>query len=97
VKFDETSTPYLIKLCRFAHKQGLKITATRATSGHNPGSLHYVGRAIDVSVRGLTPVQIYKVINLAHLSGFRVLDERKRPWHRVWTGPHLHIEDREVS
>lgn len=92
---DLTSTPYLRKLAAFAAAHGYKITAGGAHSGHNPGSLHYLGRAIDVSVHGKTDSEVEAFIRRAGECGFRVLDERHRmPGEAVWTGPHLHIEDR---
>src|SRR5689334_1915388 len=92
---DETSTPYLRKLCHFAHAHQWVITAT--TNGHhNPGSLHPLGRAIDASVWHHTEAEIEDFMHAARNAGFHVIDERHRlPGEHVWGGPHLHLEDRE--
>ncbi len=93
---DLTSTKYLVKLASFAGAHDFKITAGGGLSGHNTGSLHYLGRAIDVSVRDKTEAEIHAFKLRAGECGFRVLDERVRmPGERVWTGPHLHVEDRD--
>lgn len=82
----------LDRLLSFARARGLRVTST--TGGrHVPGSMHYRGRAIDVSVRGLSEGAIEGVMAAARAAGFRVLDERTRhKWSPAWSGPHLHIE-----
>lgn len=77
----------------FAAKHRLKIVCT--TGGHHvPGSLHALGRAMDVSVHGLTDAEIDAVIAAARANQLRVLDERENPHNgSPWTGPHLHISD----
>jgi hypothetical protein len=59
--------------------------------GHNTHSLHYRGRAIDVSVRGLLDATVEHICRQAALLGINAFDERQRPKHGVWTGPHLHL------
>lgn len=77
-------------LSSFAKSNGLKITAGKDSSGHNKGSLHYQGRAIDVDHRG---VSYEDLVRKARKIGGRVIDERRNPGRgRVWTGPHYHIE-----
>ena len=85
-----TGTP-LERLLAFASAHDLRVTAT--TGGeHNPGSLHFLGRAIDVSSRGMTDAAVARIREFAQAAGLHVLDERTRlPGERVWGGPHLHI------
>lgn len=86
-----SGTP-LSQLENFANVEGLKITST--TGGHhNPGSLHYQGRAIDVSVNGLSPQRIQQVMQDAINSGFKAIKELytgNGPYGQS-SGPHLHI------
>lgn len=79
------------RLLAFAHAHNLHVTATTG-GGHNPGSLHFLGRAIDVSTRDLAEQAIESLKEFAAAAGIHVLDERKRlPGEAVWTGPHLHL------
>ena len=82
----------LEQLRAFALRWGLTITSE--TEGrHNPGSLHYQGRAIDVSARGLTDEAVRAIDRSAAAEGIRLRDERRRPpGQAVWGGPHLHLE-----
>lgn len=82
----------LTRLRQFAARFGLVITSE--TGGqHNPGSLHYQGRAIDVRSRGLTDEVIAALQKAAAELGIRLRDERTRPAGQgVWGGPHLHLE-----
>lgn len=70
------------------------MTSGYATKGHNPGSEHYKGLAIDVRTRNKTPQQIDAFIRAALKAGYGVVDERRKPADptRVHTGPHLHLE-----
>lgn len=93
---DLNSTPYLRKLAAFARAHGFRITAGGATTGHNEHSLHYLGRAIDVSVKGQRHAAIAAFVARAVECGFHVRDETTRPpGQAVWSGPHLHVEDRD--
>lgn len=84
--------PLLTQLEALADQFGLKVTST--TGGqHNVGSPHFLGRAIDVSVRGVTQGVINAFKRAATAAGFLVRDERTRPaGQEVWGGPHLHLE-----
>lgn len=72
----------------FVRGLGLQITST--TGGiHNIGSLHKMGRAIDVAPSGMTE----DVMAQLEAAGFIVRDERTRPTgQKVWTGSHFHLE-----
>lgn len=84
----------LIALKAFAREHGFRVTAGSGGK-HNPGSLHALWRAVDVSVKRKTPEEVEAFIAAARRHGYRVLDERKRPkGQAVWSGGHLHIEDR---
>jgi hypothetical protein len=77
----------------FAGQQGFRVTSGLATSGHNVGSPHYTGNAVDVSVRGKSDKEVKRYIKAALASGFKIRDERTRPeGQAVWSGPHLHME-----
>lgn len=88
-------------LLRFAAQHALRVTsgeylaadgtAHHPEAGHNPHSLHYCGRALDVSTHGLTDAAVEHLIALAVQAGLCVYDERERPETGVWTGPHLHL------
>lgn len=82
----------LDRLLGFAAEMGLRVTSTTGGT-HNPGSLHYEGRAIDVSARGLTDRAIDGLRDAAAAIGIRLRDERRRPpGQGVWGGPHIHLE-----
>jgi hypothetical protein len=70
------------------------FTVTSTTGGdHNKNSLHYRGKAIDVSVKGKSSSDVDKFIKVAEGKGIKVRDERTRPpGQAIWTGPHLHME-----
>lgn len=88
-------------LLRFAAQHSLRVTSGEHLTadgtahyphdGHNTHSLHYVGRAIDVSVHGLSDAEVEHVITLSMQAGLCVYDEREPPAHGVWTGSHLHL------
>jgi hypothetical protein len=84
----------LEKLKWFAREWGFRVTAGSGGT-HNPGSLHKLNRAIDVSVRGKSNAEVEAFIRRCQAEGYRVLDERTRPpGSQAWSGPHLHCEDR---
>lgn len=86
----------LMRLKWFAGKHGFRVTSGSGGK-HNPGSLHPLNRAVDVSVRGKDPEEVEAFIGRCRRQRFRVLDERVRPiGQAVWSGPHLHIEDRAI-
>jgi hypothetical protein len=82
-----------IGLAGFAYSQGFIVTATTTNgTGHNTGSLHYVGRAVDVRTSDMSQEEINDFIDAAHQEGIHVRDERERPaGQEVWDGPHLHL------
>jgi RHS repeat-associated protein len=72
---------------------GFRVTDSLAQSGHNSGSWHYMGEAIDVSVKDKTDIRVNDFIDFMRSQGYVVKDERiKPPKQKVWTGPHIHIE-----
>lgn len=86
-------------LLAWTEAQGFRHTNTKSPMGwatggvHNKGSLHYQGRAIDVSVTGKSDAEIKAFIAAAKAAGIRVVDERRRPkGQKVWGGAHLHLE-----
>jgi len=81
------------ELLQFARLHNLRVTAGAGErSGHNRGSLHYLGRAIDVGARNMTDAMVENIRRLAAAVGINVIDERSRPQgQKVWTGPHLHL------
>jgi hypothetical protein len=75
----------------WAEKKGWRVTAGKE-GGHNTGSLHAKGRAIDVSVRGKSDAEVNQFISDAKASGMNVRDERVHPPGQAkWSGPHLHL------
>jgi hypothetical protein len=80
-----------IDLYFFAISWGFDVTSTTG-GAHNPGSVHSLGRAVDVRTRDRTDAQVDAFIDAARSSGIRVRDERTRPaGQRVWSGPHVHL------
>jgi hypothetical protein len=76
-----------------AAMMGFTVTGRSEKSGHNPGSRHFVGEAIDVRTAGKTPAEIADFMNFMSAQGYIVRDERQRPpGQAVWTGPHIHVE-----
>lgn len=71
---------------------GWVITST--TKGkHNLNSRHYLGKAIDISVRNKTEFDIMMLYIVLEGQGYQVLDERVRPkGQKVWHGPHIHVQ-----
>ena len=80
-------------IAKLAEAKGFTVTGKNEKQGHNVGSRHYDGKAIDVRTRDKTEAEIQALIAEAQAKGYRVVDERTRPnGQKVWTGPHLHIE-----
>jgi LysM repeat protein len=88
-----TNTNFSLKdLINLAKKNNFDVTSTTG-GGHNVGSRHYKGRAIDVRTKNKTPEEINQFMNIARSAGYRVLDERVRPkGQKKWDGQHLHID-----
>jgi hypothetical protein len=83
------ANPLLQQLLAFAKDNNYKVTSADGGK-HNIGSLHGVGRAIDIANQG---VDREKLFQAAQSLGFRVLDETTRPkGQAVWGGPHYHVE-----
>lgn len=79
-------------LAAFAKSRGFTVTSTTG-GGHNDGSKHYLGLAIDVRTRDKSPQEVAALIKEAQGLGIVVKDERTRPvGQKVWSGPHIHLE-----
>jgi hypothetical protein len=80
-----------IGLAGFVYGQGFIVTST--TGGkHNAGSLHYLGRAVDVRTKDMSAEEIRDFIDEAQNAGIHVRDERDRPeGQQEWEGGHLHL------
>lgn len=77
----------------FARSNGFEPSDGFATSGHNRGSKHYSGYALDVHVKDRKPEEVDGFIQKAKEAGYIVRDERVRPaGQAVWKGPHVHLE-----
>lgn len=82
---------YYTELKEIVEHMGWKVTSAMG-GGHNAHSLHYIGKAIDVSVRGKGEFDILMLYTIMENQGYRVRDERKRPkGQKVWGGPHIHL------
>jgi hypothetical protein len=84
---NETDTQFR----KFFEEQGFNVTRTFGDA-LNKGSLHPLGLAADVSVRGKSTDDIAKLIAAAIEKGYRLVDERKKIPGVYQTGPHLHFE-----
>lgn len=89
--FAEPCTHNYKKIADMADELGFTVTST--TGGrHNPNSKHYMGKAIDVSVKGKSDLVVDLFMQIMADLGYVVLDERVRPaGQKVWTGPHIHV------
>jgi hypothetical protein len=76
---------------KFFEEQGFHVTRTFGDE-LNKGSLHPLGLAADVSVRGKTEDEIAKLVAASIEKGYRLVDERKKIPGVYQTGPHLHFE-----
>jgi hypothetical protein len=86
-----------VKLEIFAWDRGYRVTAS--TEGtHGEFSFHTDGRAIDVSVQGMSANQIEKMKEDFSLHGIRIYDESdKSKWTENTTGYHLHADTGTVD
>jgi len=81
-----------VKLEIFAWDRGYRVTAS-IEGTHGEFSFHTDGRAVDISVAGLTANQIADMRNEFALHGIRVYDETdKSKWTENTTGFHLHVD-----
>lgn len=66
---------------------------TSTTGGrHNKGSLHYQGKAVDLSCKFKTDLDVLLLTDTLEELGYRVRDERVHPiGQAIWHGAHLHI------
>ena len=88
----------LEELTAWAGSLGLTITSGQRTAaqeaalGGPPTSLHVLGRAIDVSVAGLSGPQIQSILDSAHAQGFNAFFEGQgNTPYGYSTGNHLHV------
>lgn len=80
-----------VDLRQIVENMGWVVTSAKG-GGHNAHSLHYIGKAIDISVRGKTEFDIAMLYTVVEGLGYKIRDERKRPkGQRIWGGPHMHI------
>lgn len=88
----------LAQLKAWADSLGLRVTSDlrtpqqQAALGGKPGSLHVLGRAIDVGVRGLSWSRVEEIIKDAKAKGWNAFFEPAgdtRYGHS--TGPHVHV------
>lgn len=76
-----------------AAMMGFTVTGRNERTGHNPGSRHFAGEAIDVRTAGKTAAEIADFMAFMRRQGYIVRDERVRPpGQAVWSGPHIHVE-----
>lgn len=80
-------------LAIFAWVHGFTVTGSNEKKGHNSGSLHYEGRAIDVRTRNKTADEVNALIAFLMKFHVGIKDERLHPpGQKVWTAPHLHLD-----
>ena len=76
-----------------ASMMGFRVTGKNEKEGHNVGSRHYVGEAIDVGCKEKTNDQVDEFMTFMKKQGYIVKDERVHPpGQKVWTAPHVHVE-----
>lgn len=76
-----------------AAMMGFTVTGRNEQAGHNPGSRHFVGEAIDVRTAGKNNAEVADFMAFMRSQGYIVRDERVRPpGQAVWSGPHVHVE-----
>ncbi len=80
-----------VDLRNIVTKMGWKVTSEMG-GGHNAHSRHYVGKALDISVRNRTDFHITILKVIIEQNGYVFRDERTRPkGQRVWGGSHIHL------
>jgi hypothetical protein len=85
-------------LSTYANDRGVVVTAGYSQTGHNRGSAHGLGKAIDVRVWDHTRQSVDTFLLNAFSHGISVRDERVRPLNQeVWGGPHVHLETPKVG
>ncbi len=75
----------------FIEQRGFTVTRTKGAA-INKGSLHPLGLAADISIKGKTPAQLEQLISELIGAGYRVVDERKPIPGIKQTAPHIHAE-----
>jgi hypothetical protein len=95
---NKSQSDYWTKLESFAKKNGFTVTGKNETIGHNEGSRHYDGFAIDVRTKDKDNDAIDEFMRKARAAGIRVVDERVRPkGQKVWSAQHLHLEVADIG
>ena len=93
---EATKTWNAASLAAFTRAQGFNPGSGFVQRGHNPNSLHYQNRALDVRLGGKSTEDVVNFMTKALEAGIRVVDERIKPKPGVvWTGPHVHIEEND--
>lgn len=81
-----------------AAMMGFTVTGRNEQTGHNRGSRHFAGEAIDVRTVGRTNAEIAEFVAFMRSQGYVVQDERVRPpGQAVWSGPHIHVETFDMN
>jgi hypothetical protein len=88
------AVPGEAEMRRFFSEMGFTVTRTFGDA-LNKGSLHPLGKAADISIRGKTEEQITNLIAAAIEHGYRLFDERIKRAGVYQTGPHLHFEENQ--
>jgi hypothetical protein len=78
-------------------RYGCDLIVTAMLDGsHNPGTLHFEGRAADLRMSNVPPDKRQalcdEVGKRLDRYGFDVVPELEQPAGKVWSGPHMHIE-----
>jgi hypothetical protein len=80
-------------LASFAYSVGFDVTSTVSTPDkHNVGSLHALGRAVDIRTKNKSVEEVNRLITFLLQFSIDVRDERTQPsGQKVWDGQHLHL------
>lgn len=85
-------TTNYVDLRNIVTKMGWKVTSD-IHGKHNKNSKHYVGKAIDVSIRNKTEFDISILYTITYRWGYIFRDERVKPkGQKVWSSPHIHLQ-----